>query len=154
MITSTTIIEELNTHGYCASTTRGTSMEPLFRTGRDMVVIKRAAGECKKYDVVLYRYPLGKYVLHRIIRVRENDYVIRGDNTFVLEHIPKEKILGVLERFNRKGKSHTVEERSFKIYSRVWNFIYPARFVVNLFYRALRKLYRLIFKRKKKNDTK
>ena len=149
MINSTTIIEELDTHGYCASTTRGTSMEPLFRTGRDMVVIKRREGECKKYDVVLYRYPSGKYVLHRIIRVRENEYIIRGDNTFIKEHIPKDKILGVLERFNRKGKSHTVNDRGFKIYSRLWNFIYPVRYLINLSVRAVRKLYRLIFKRKK-----
>ncbi len=149
MITSTTILEELETHGYCASTTRGTSMEPLFRTGRDMVVIKKAEGECKKYDVVLYRYPSGKYVLHRIIRVRENEYLIRGDNTFVIEHIPKDKILGVLERFNRKGKSHTVLEKSFRIYSRVWNFIYPLRYVCHLPRRAAGKLYRLVFKRKK-----
>lgn len=149
MISSTTIIEELESHGYCASTTRGTSMEPLFRTGRDMVVIKKREGECKKYDVVLYRYPSGKYVLHRIIRVRENEYIIRGDNTFILEHIPKDRVLGVLERFNRKGKSHTVDERGFKIYSRLWNFIYPVRFVLNLARRAAGKLYRLIFKRKK-----
>ncbi len=149
MITSTTILEELEKHGYCASTTRGTSMEPLFRTGRDMVIIKRVTGECKKYDVVLYRYPSGKYVLHRIIRVKPNEYIIRGDNTFKLEHIPKERILGVLERFNRKGKSHTVEERSFKIYSRVWNFLYPIRFVVSFLYRAVRKVFRLVFKRKK-----
>ena len=124
-------------------------MEPLFRTGRDMVVIKRREGECKKYDVVLYRYPSGKYVLHRIIRVRENEYIIRGDNTFIREHIPKDKILGVLERFNRKGKSHTVNDRGFKIYSRLWNFIYPVRYLINLSVRAVRKLYRLIFKRKK-----
>ncbi|MBR3680402.1 MAG: S24/S26 family peptidase [Clostridia bacterium] len=149
MISSTTILEELERHGYCASTTRGRSMEPLFRTGRDMVVIKKASGECKKYDVVLYRYPSGKYVLHRIIRVRENEYIIRGDNTYVKEHIPKEKILGVLERFNRKGKSHTVEEKSFKIYSRLWNFIYPVRFVFYLFYRCAAKAYRLLFKKKR-----
>ena len=124
-------------------------MEPLFRTGRDMVVIKRREGECKKYDVVLYRYPSGKYVLHRIIRVRENEYIIRGDNTFIREHIPKDRILGVLERFNRKGKSHTVNDRGFKIYSRLWNFIYPVRYLINLSVRAVRKLYRLIFKRKK-----
>ena len=124
-------------------------MEPLFRTGRDMVVIKRREGECKKYDVVLDRYPSGKYVLHRIIRVRENEYIIRGDNTFIREHIPKDKILGVLERFNRKGKSHTVNDRGFKIYSRLWNFIYPVRYLINLSVRAVRKIYRLIFKRKK-----
>ena len=149
MITSTTIEEELSKHGYCASTTRGTSMEPLFRTGRDMVVIKRAEGEMKKYDVVLYRYPSGKYVLHRIIKVKENEYIIRGDNTFRLEYIPKDRILGVLERFNRRGKSHTVEDKGFKVYSRIWNFIYPVRFVFHLMYRLAAKTYRLFFKKKK-----
>lgn len=149
MINSTTITEELEAHGYCAGTTRGTSMEPLFRTGRDMVVIERVKGECKRLDVVLYRYPSGKYVLHRIIRVKENEYLIRGDNTFSIERIPKDKILGVLVRFNRKGKSHTVTERSYRVYSSLWNLIYPLRYAYHICRRAAGKVYRKLFKRKK-----
>ena len=147
MFTSRLIEEELEAHGVFASTTRGTSMEPLFRTHRDMVIITKCDGELKKYDVPLYRSCRGVYVLHRIVGVKDGEYLIRGDNTFVLEHFPHSSVVGVLREFNRKGKHHTVSDRGYIIYSRVWNFLYPVRFCLYKLRRLLGKLYRLIFKK-------
>lgn len=149
---TTGLEESLATHGYYASTTRGTSMEPLFRTRRDVVIVERPKAELKKYDVALYRVK-DTYVMHRVIKVKEDEYLIRGDNTFVVEHVPKDRILGVLVEFNRKGKHHSVTERSFVAYSRFWNFIYPIRFLWHIFIVVLKKIYRATFKRKKKSQT-
>ena len=66
------IENELQKNGVFASNTLGCSMQPLFKTHRDMVIIKRAEGALKKYDVVLYRDMKGRYVLHRIIGVKED----------------------------------------------------------------------------------
>lgn len=148
MIVST-VIEELARHGSFASTTSGTSMEPLFRTGRDMVVIERPTRELRRNDVVLYRYSSGKYVLHRILRFDGDVCIIRGDNTFVLERIPRDMILGVLVRFNRKGRSHSVTDRSYRAYVVFWRLIYPFRYLWYRFRRLAGGAYRRIFKRKK-----
>ena len=60
---------------------RGVSMKPMLYQNRDLVVIEKVKDRLKKGDVVLYRR--GKdYVLHRIVRVSEDGYVIRGDNTY------------------------------------------------------------------------
>jgi signal peptidase I len=112
--------------GTYASVTSGVSMEPLFRTHRDMVIFKRAEGEMKKYDVVLYRSS-GNYVMHRIISVRAEDYVIRGDNTYTKEFVPKGDVIAVLVAFNRKGKRHEVSEVGYRFYSRLWHYLYPIR---------------------------
>ena len=130
---------ELLKHGVYASVTRGPSMKPLFKTARDMVIVKKPTRELKKYDVVLYTGAKNRYTMHRIIAVRENEYLIRGDNTYRIEHIPKENIIGVLTEFNRKGKRHSTEELSFKIYSRVWNFIYPVRYICFSVYMPCRR---------------
>ncbi len=143
-----TLESELQKNGFYASTTRGTSMEPLFRTGRDVIIVARPDGELKRHDVALYRYPSGKYVLHRVLRVRDGDYVIRGDNTFALEYIPKEWVKGVLIKFNRKGRSHTVDERGYRLYVVLWRFIYPLRFLYYCTRRMAGKLYRKLFGRK------
>ncbi len=149
------IIEaELSEHGFYASNTLGTSMRPLFKTHRDMIVVKRPEGELRKYDVALYVTPSGKYILHRVIAVRENIYLIRGDNTYSIERVPKEWVIGVLVKFNRRGKSHTTDERLYKIYSRFWNFIYPVRYVFWFAKRAARAVLRRIFKRKNRADVK
>ncbi len=148
------IIEaELAEHGFYASNTLGTSMRPLFKTHRDMVVLKRPDSELRKYDVALYVSPKGKYILHRVIDVKEDIYLIRGDNTYFVERVPKSAVIGVLVKFNRKGKSHTVEERGYKIYSRLWHFIYPLRYVAFFFKRAARAVFRRLFKRKKKPEA-
>ena len=56
--------------------------------------------------------------MHRILKVRENDFVIRGDNTYVFEYIPKENVVGVLRAFYKNGKRIDCEtSKGFKIYS-------------------------------------
>lgn len=59
------IEQMLDEKGIYIGTTVGTSMEPLLRTRRDVVVIEKPAGRLKKYDVPLYRRG-EDYVLHRM----------------------------------------------------------------------------------------
>ena len=147
------IIEnELDRYGAYASVTRGVSMRPLFKTHRDVVVVKKCDGELRKYDVALYRSPTGSYVLHRVIKVLPDTYLIRGDNTFVIEKVPKNRIIGILSEFNRKGKQYTVNGTGYKIYSRLWNFLYPLRKLLFILKRFLHRLYRVIFKKKEKSN--
>ena len=143
-----TVERELSEHGVYASVTRGTSMRPLFKTNRDVVILKKCDGEPVKYDVVLYKAGDGKYLLHRIVKVCEREFVIRGDNTFVREHIAKDRILAVLTEYNRNGKRHTVFDLGYRLYSRAWNFIYPIRFIFHKGISILRAFYHKVFRRK------
>lgn len=106
--------------------TRGMSMEPMLRQNRDIVVINVPFSRLRKYDVALYRCG-NRYVLHRVIKVGENEYLIRGDNTYVLETVPDSAVIGVLTAFRRKGKQHKVTEKGYRLYARVWNALYPLR---------------------------
>ena len=106
--------------------TRGVSMEPMLRQNRDLVVIRVPGSRLKKYDVALYKR--GKdYVLHRVIGVAEDHYLIRGDNTYAVETVPFGAVIGVLTAFSRKGKSCRVEDRSYRLYVRFWWAVYPLR---------------------------
>ena len=100
----------------------GPSMLPLLRQGRDLFVVeKRGTERLKVGDVVLYRRPPDKYVLHRIVQVREKDYVILGDNCVNREYgITDGDILGVMTGFVRNGKQHAVTDRGYRIYTFVW----------------------------------
>jgi hypothetical protein len=149
---NTELIErELAVNGVYASNTRGASMEPLFKTHRDMVIIKRAERELKKYDVALYKDTHGRYVLHRVIKVLCDFYIIRGDNTFVNEKVPKSAVIGVLISFRNKQRRKTVEDKSYKLYSRFWHFIYPVRYLFHKSKLVLHKIYRTVFKKKTEN---
>lgn len=144
------IEEELCKHGSYASVTRGPSMRPLFKTGRDMVIIYPKPQTLKKYDVILYTGRKNRYTLHRIIGRRGDTLVVRGDNTYKKEYIPESDVIGILKEYNRRGKHGTVDTRRFRAYSVLWNFIYPIRFVAVKIKHALGRCYRAIFKRKRK----
>ena len=140
---------QLEIHGIYATNTTGVSMRPLFKTHRDVVVIKKPEGELKKYDVVLYKSRNEeKFILHRIIGVKDDVYVIRGDNTYIKEYVRKDKIIGVLVSFNRKGKRHNVNESGYMFYSKIWNFIYPIRWCAYKTCRVLIRIYRKLFRKK------
>ena len=106
--------------------TRGVSMEPMLRQNRDLVVIEVPASRLKKYDVALYKRGTS-YVLHRVIGVKSDHYLIRGDNTYALETVPDSAVLGVLTAFQRKGKKYSVTDWNYRCYVRFWNAIYPLR---------------------------
>ena len=112
------VLNTLETKGEFLSLTKGISMRPLFREGKDIVVIVKPTGELKKGDVPLYkRRNYDFLVLHRILKVRDNDYIIRGDNTYSLEYVPKDFVVGVLKGFYRSGKYYDCNEsRAYKVY--------------------------------------
>ena len=113
--------EYLAEHGSMTYTNVGRSMLPLLRQGRDLFVLeKKGPGRCRVGDVVLYRQG-EKYILHRVVGVRENDYVILGDNCVRREFgITDEDIIGVMTGFVRNGKEHRVTEPGYRLYSALW----------------------------------
>lgn len=120
--------------------TTGFSMYPMLYPNRDLVTIEKAPAHLKKYDVALYRRN-GKYVLHRVIGEDEKGYICRGDNNFFKEYgIRQEDVVGLLTSFVRKGRPHSADEKAYRAYARLWNLIYPLRFLVSLLKRGVKKL--------------
>ena len=117
-----TFEEYLDRYPRLIRTNVGVSMLPLLRQGRDLFVVeKRGQARLKVGDVVLYRRPPDKYVLHRIVEVREKDYVILGDNCVSREYgVTDDDILGVMTGYVRDGKQHTVTERGYRLYTFLW----------------------------------
>lgn len=122
-----TMEDLLKQEGVLVSTTVGVSMEPLFRDRRDTIVIRPVTGRLKKYDVPLYRRGEA-YVLHRIIKVLPDSYVICGDNCVTKEYgITDGDIVGVLTEFYRKDRHVTVDDPRYRLYARIWCAGYPLR---------------------------
>lgn len=135
----------LKDKGFFVTTTSGVSMLPLFSDRRDRVVIKPAADRLKKYDVPLYRRG-ESLVLHRVIKVREKDYIIRGDNCIEREIVKDEQIVGVLCEFYRKDKHYTANDFSYRLYSRLWVFASPVIIAFKKIRMLLSRIYHKIVK--------
>ncbi len=123
-----TFEQALAEHGSFVTRAQGVSMQPLIRPGRDLVEIsQKGSDRCKKYDVVLYKRD-GKYILHRILEVRPQDYVIAGDHQIYKEYgVTDEDIIGVLSAVIRGGKRIPVTGKNYLRYVRLWCGLYPVR---------------------------
>lgn len=99
----------------------GVSMMPLLRQGKDLFIVRKKGSErCGVGDVVLYRRG-DQYVLHRVVQVREKDYVILGDNCVAREYgITDDDILGIMTGFVRGGKEVGVSNVGYRLYSAFW----------------------------------
>lgn len=120
--------ELLAIQGYIVYTNVGYSMLPLLRQRRDIIEIRaKGPDRCHKYDAVLYKRG-GRYILHRILKVCPNDYIIVGDHCIWREYgITDDMILGVLTRVIRNGKSITPDNLWYKLYVHLWCDFYHVR---------------------------
>ena len=119
--------------GYLVTMPSGSSMLPLIRPDRDTVVIKRRIP--KKYDVVLYKRDNGKYILHRVLKIKDKEYVMCGDNQWKKEFgITEQQILGVMDGFYRDNKYIEISSYRYKLYVRFWCcFLWLRKMMIYLF---------------------
>ncbi len=146
-----TFEEYLDKNGELTYTNVGKSMMPLLKQHRDLFTVKKKGkSRCKAGDVVLYKRPPDRYVLHRIIEVRPDSYVILGDNCVAKEYgILDRDVIGVMTAYVRRGKSHTVNDRSFRLYSAYIMHTIPLRTAVKrLLLKGKRLVKRMIYGKK------
>ena len=139
--------EELARSGKIVVTNVGVSMRPLIKQGRDIMIITKKDGRLHKYDVPLYKRR-DQYVLHRIVKVRENDYVILGDNCAAKEYgITDDQIIGVMTSLVRNGKEIDLNSFGYKLYVRVWCALAPVRIICKRVIGALKSVVKKIIRR-------
>lgn len=116
------IVEKLRQEGTVKIPARGNSMVPLFRHGRDQVCLRPVdATALRKYDMILYRRPNGKYVLHRVVGVKKDGYVLRGDGQLVDEYpVRPAWVIARVEGFGRGAHSYTCAHWGYRVYAVLW----------------------------------
>lgn len=104
MITGKNIESYIERDGIYVTQTVGISMLPFIRQGHSTVLIVPKQGRLKKYDVALFHRRTGEYVLHRVVKVRKDDYVFCGDNQKAWEYgITDDLIVGVMKELYNDG---------------------------------------------------
>lgn len=120
-------LAELEKHGFYLSVPKGVSMWPMIRNKQDVVEIRALKEPAKRYDLVMYVRGEEQGVIHRVLRVRETDYVIAGDNCWRKEYVKHDQVRGIAVRFFRKGKWYDVDHRGYRLYARLWTDLFFIR---------------------------
>lgn len=119
----------LEQEGQLVYTNVGTSMMPLLRQRRDLLIIRKKGPERLHWlDCPLYKRDNGKYILHRVLWVRKHDYIICGDNQWRPETgISDRHVIGVLEAVDRDGKLLEMNSLKMRIYGLLQFVFFPVR---------------------------
>lgn len=107
---------------------RGFSMRPFLEDNRDKALMTKAVNP-KAGDPVLAEIAPGRFVLHRIIRIENDDVILRGDGNMLTEHCHLEDIKASVIGFYRKGskKLDRIDSWKWKTYSWIWTRLFPIR---------------------------
>lgn len=106
---------------------RGKSMLPMLREGKDSVELSPLPEKLSKYDLPVYQYPSGKYVMHRVVAVKDEYYICNGDNLVQMEKIYPDQLIAIVSAFTRNGKRIEVTATGYRIYCRLWCATRPIR---------------------------
>ena len=139
---------QLDNGGRATLAVTGNSMYPMLKNRRDSVTLIPPA-DLQKGDIVLFQRSSGAYILHRIIAVTAEGYVCCGDNQAIREPVLREQIVAVVDGFARKGKSYTVGNHFYRIYTAIWMRMFFLRRKYYITRRYFGRLYRTL-KRKLK----
>ena len=92
-------------------------------------------------DVVLYKNG-NRYLLHRILKIKPDEYLIRGDNTRIIEHVPQNALLATMTGFYRypDGRLISRDDHRYRLYQLMLPCIRSFRRIKNLIKRIHRKL--------------
>lgn len=146
--TTASIQEAIQHVGFVVRPVVGTSMMPLLDQNTDTVRLVALTRPLVKYDVPLYVRPGGEHVLHRIVKVCEGYYVIRGDNTNYTEKVPFSWVIAVADGCSKNGVWHSFQERSMIQYAvrivRYWHLRNFYRKIKGCFVRCGRAVKRVV----------
>ena len=135
------VLKEMVEQGMEVSmTVSGTSMEPFLIHNRDRIYFQKPNGPIKKGDMVFYRRKSGAYVMHRVMRVKNNQYYLAGDHqTFIEGPIEVTQIFAKLVSVERAGVWLTEEDRIWRFYADWWRRLFWVRKVGNKLKRIIGK---------------
>ena len=118
----------------------GTSMEPFLVHNRDKIYFRKPEGTIKKGDMVFYQRESGAYVMHRVMKVKKQQYYMAGDHqTFLEGPIEKKQIFAKVVSVEKDGVWLTEEDKLWKFYAVWWRRLFWLRKVVNKLRRIIGK---------------
>ena len=118
---------------------RGYSMRPFLEDRRDKVILTPPRTP-RVGDVVLAAIGEKVYALHRVIKIENGIYTMRGDGNplSMKEQFREADIIGIAQAFIRKGKVIPTAGIRWQVYSFVWKMLTPFRRILLAIYRRIR----------------
>lgn len=134
------VLRELARQGQEASLLiAGNSMAPFLISNRDTVFFRTPDRPLRVGDTVFYQRADGRFIMHRICRIRPEGIYTVGDAQVLIEGpLEREQIFGLVTRARRKGKLIGPGNFWWEFFEHIWIRMVPLRRPIIDCYEALR----------------
>ena len=110
---------------------RGNSMQPLLRSGDEVLLVPPTSDNVKLWMPVLPHTDEKGIVLHRIVKIDGAKITLAGDgNVIQFEHTVPERIIAVATHYYRGKKSLQTDTRAMRLFASLWYWALPCRRIV------------------------
>lgn len=127
------IMEEIiNNGGQCKLRVTGYSMTPILKHLRDSVILTSIDNRpIKKGEIIFIQRQSGQYVLHRVMKIIDQDtFIINGDAQQWTEIVRKNQVIGVCCKIIRDNKEISCDNVIYKNIIKIWQMCMPIRHVI------------------------
>lgn len=104
----------------------GVSMRPFLRTG-DFVYVELPGETIRKGDILLFRRPNGQYILHRVMKIRKDGYLMLGDSQLEMEPIHTSWVRAKAVSAKVGGQMLTPKSLRWWMFAYPWRWLAPWR---------------------------
>ena len=142
--------EEIKNKGVTAFVPKGFSMWPFIKSGKSSCVVIKNTQRLSVFDVALYKKD-SVYVLHRVVKVKEDGYIFMGDSQNTTEFVSEENVIGVMDGFFVGKKYIKSDDRRYNKKVRFW---YKSKLIKKIMLKlyAIKTKIKTKLKKEKKND--
>jgi len=135
-----TIVKQLDDKGFVVSKVRGVSMWPLLNQKNTTVYIEKS-NLYNKYDAILFMRQNKDMILHRILKVEKDYFLVCGDNQAYLEKVYPTQIKGKLKEYYKNGKTKQLRGFLYQVYLRCMLMTRPLRWLRDITKKMVKKVF-------------
>ncbi|MBE5956536.1 MAG: hypothetical protein E7253_08790 [Lachnospiraceae bacterium] len=118
----------------------GNSMSPFLIHRRDRVFFEKPKRPLRRGDILFYQRKDGRYIMHRLYKIKEDGYYMVGDAQIEIEGpICREQIFALVTKCERKGKQISKGSFWWEFFEKVWIRMVPLRPFLRGFYEKIFK---------------
>lgn len=106
----------------------GGSMFPFIKHLRDSVILTSpSARTLRRGEIVLVARETKQLVLHRIVKMKQDGFIMNGDAQLWDEFVPFGQVVAVVQAIERKGRLISCDSRLYRFLSGMWMLLRPFR---------------------------
>jgi len=118
----------------------GNSMSPFLHHLKDKIFFAAPDRPLKKGDMVFYQRANGRFVMHRIVKVKADGYYMVGDAQTAIEGpLKREQIFAIVTKVCRKDKMLSEGNFLWHFFQGPWLWIRPLRPLIFKVYGWIRR---------------